>query len=548
MTQYRLWVIAIAAAIIVPLLVGFCWPSDDTSEPIWTADDRYIDLYSTLATTDVPNTTQYSGANNNMFLFDTDSYGGGYDVAGNGYTASETPYPYYNVANDLSVTSAELPYGVHTSTDTDTMYGVGASIDPSPDSATMYVFDGRTSLKFIDEDGTEYRFLMIYANGRTVLMNMSTGAMMDTTNTTFYYTFQSAGLTPTVTPCRATGYYIDVSKGFYAHSSGDRLAWMNGYDDHGITMLVHKSQYNGWDYQGANFFFEGANGESWLRVYNDNSTLNVKFEYNGVSKVYPLGDVNTYDYVLVIGDADTKSLVVYGLLGMDNFATNYIDRLGNSVRFDNFEQGTFDLIEMVGEFEYYVASTTVVSGTAKAMVNATLTPKDYYGDQNWMTILRAPAVLGDSLTFGTLGGTTHTYTLDAGYIELPIGKNGDNVETSVRELRVEHLLEDDNAYHTYVNGVEMPYNIDYIIFDGTWVLGLPTYHMTLEQHTEYQWTVGQFNLDYKGFCMVGMLTMVLMFILFGMMYHRTEGDTGVSGMVASAAIGILYLILLMSNY
>lgn len=535
-TKYAL--IVVFVCVVTPIAFGlFVWPSSDVEVSEWnTSPNNQINITESLAVTDVPNTSPYSGANNNLFLFNNTMI---YMAEPVTRTDTVTPFEYFVPYSTGSAVPEEkdMPSGTVITPASNIwthFYNVASQEIPDPDNISMIFWSSTPggSLYFIYEDQT-YHGIMLFKNGRAQLYEPSTGAIADVTEHSF--TYVRSGFTLLQYYGKAVFEpYVDLTDGFHFDSTGSGLpyTWVNGYVNHTITLIIkpEKNTMHTMDINGRTL------GVNW--------NYSNMWEIIGAGSNAVLGDADTYPYLLFLIDADNNRGTVYGLTGMSGFTDLYTNHLGNSLSFE-YTGGPFTSVQFyMGDFDYYVAGTTIESGTTKAIKDATFTPRNYYADDEWTVVLKNPAVIGTSIQFAT-SGQTYDYPISGGRISVTFTGDEEPTELLLRDMTIAHIKNPDNTYSTYINGKQIDINIQSIGLMGVWDTAVYVNDVAWTTHHDYFWDTTSFGLDMTSFCTVGLVTSILAFLFFGFVMTKL-GGSDLLAMIASIGCGAFYLVLLMA--
>lgn len=501
MNNLQLGAAILLVIVAVPLIVGYCWPSDSEIENTWETENE-LDVTPSIATQDIPIIDAYSGPNNNLWL---------YPLRGNpsydpvSYTESPSNIPKSNV-----VTTGEV-------------LSTGKTFNPADFTGYRYDIYSGSGWIYIEENGvpTDYQFSSIaYYPDSASIWGLETSKMVHVTvtpDTRVIYGGTPSNPTQIIykeyTP---TGEYVDFGKGFQLDTQQD-LYWSNGLVNYAASVWI-KTDAPGSITLGT-----------WGTGQNDPSvTVTTAANYIMVGNRI-LGSPTAYPYV-EIEISHQDGITVKGIMGADSF-TDGTYTVGNTVAVSG-SVPIFETLRMNGDIIYEIKRTTSEIGTGKGILDATITPYSYYPHYSWQISLTQPATFGDSIR---ILGTT--YPVTNGTITLP------DVEEPIpiRDMAI-LSLQLDGVQHIYVNGNEVwsgaPDPTASIGLNGAWYVDVSVYDVEQGVKDHYLWSVGGFGLDQTGYCMVGIMTSLTMALAGGMYGKRSMGKAAIvmliSGMSAAA--------------
>lgn len=560
-SRYGLAAVVVFVAIIAPLMTGFIYPSAEATETEWATDGRYIDAYPGIVNADVPNITQYNGMNNNIMLFN----GIGYDIYEPRRTTNvASSYPAFNTITQRWLDTLLAHTDVYDEITVDDLWDAVTDgyTQAQINNFAYFTLLGLEDVLYFSYDSEEYPDLMIFQNGRAMLYDPVMGKSASlTAEDTLEYIYPNGTVEDAVAIGRQYDIpmrYAMVEYGFIntPYIPSDPNSWMNGYVNHGVTMIVktpNNANYMGIRFDDVDRPAEPTDYKLAVSV-SDQGVISVAYGDTSDPQTMPwatLGSSTVYTYLLILLDESTDTLLVYGLQGMENFTSNYIEALGNVVSFE-YDGGAFTRMDFYSSFDYYVLSASVESGTIRAVDSAWYAPRNHYGDDDWLVSIHAPSVIGSGIGFSD-GVHSATYTVGQnGMVTIPVGEEGVGKEFSVREMEITHIPDGEGGWITYINGEVYNdlqngiSNAERIFFKGIWETGIYSYHLKVNTHTGFIWEAGGFGLDFTGYCLVGMITSFGSFLVIGLMYRQT-GYGDYLAMAVSVICGLVYLVLMMDG-
>ena len=500
MNNLQLGAAILLVIVAVPLIVGYCWPTDSEIENTWSTENE-LDITPSIATREIPIIDAYSGPNNNLWI---------YYLSGNtimepvGVSESPSNIPETTVSASAEILTASKSFNPADFTGYRyDIYGPNTHIQILKDGIPLDYFDF-SSVSYYPDSASIWALEFGRMVHITVTPDMRIayggGASPSNPIQVFYAEF---------TP---TGKYIDFSKGFQLDSQQD-LYWSNGLTNYTASVWIKT------DTPGSITIGPEA---------GPNVTVTTAANYIMVGNRI-LGSPSAYPYV-EIEISHQDGISVKGIIGADSF-TDGTYGVGNIVTVSG-SVPIFESLRMNGDIIYEIKRTTSEIGTGKGILNATVTPYSYYPHYSWQISLTQPATFGDSIR---ILGTT--YPVTNGTITLP------DVEEPIpiRDMAI-LSLQLDGVQHIYVNGNEVwsgaPDPTASIGLNGAWYVDVSVYDVEQGVKDHYLWSVGGFGLDKTGYCMVGIMTSLAMALAGGMYGKRSMGKAAIvmliSGMSAAA--------------
>ena len=505
MNNLQLGAAILLIIVAVPLIVGYCWPTDSEVENTWETENE-LDITPSIATRDIPIIDTYSGPNNNIWLY----YLNGRPLFNPvGTTDSPSNIPYTDVIPTTETLTASKSF--------------------NPADFTGYRLDITLSTGYISvlENGipVDHTFSSVsYYPENATIWGLEFGKMTHVTVTQDTRIAYGAGAS-SANPVTAfytefvpiPGRYVDLGQGFRI-SNMQNYYWSNGLINHNATIWFKTSEIGiitigPWD----------AGPVTTIKIESDKIWCDLEL----------IGSPAAYPYVEL--EITPKGFIIRGVMDADTFTDNsYV--YGNSVEvshtIDPFETMQ---IAVTGTTIYEIKRTTSEIGTGKGIQDAEIVPYDYYPHYSWQVSLTQPAQYGTEIALPdgyhrVVDGTILVVGLDGTYQYVP-----------VRDLAILSLLLD-GQQHIYINGIEIwtgaPDPTITITLRGAWYVNVSVYDVEQGVKDHYLWNVGGFGLDKTGYCMVGIMTSLAMALAGGMYGKRSAGKAAivliVSGLSAAA--------------
>lgn len=501
MNNLQLGAAILLIIVAVPLIVGYCWPTDSEIENTWTTENE-LDITPSIATRDIPIIDTYSGPNNNLWLYQLNG-NTVIEPVGISDSPSNIPDTTVSASAEILTSSRSFDPADFTGYRYD-IYGPNAHIQILKDGVPLDYFDF-SSVSYYPDSASIWALEL----GRMVHINVTPdmriayggGASPSNPVQVFY-----AEYTP-------TGKYVDFSKGFRLDSQQD-LYWSNGLNNISASIWIKTDTIGSitvgpWD-QGPS-----------VTIITTADSITAGGLLLGSPAAYPFVEIEI---------THPDGIRVKGVLGADSF-TDGTYSYGNVLDLGG-EVPEFVTLKMNGTATYEIKRTVSEIGTGKGILNATITPYSYYPHYSWQVSLTNPASFGDSVT---VMGTT--YPVSGGVIEIP----GAAEPVPIRDMAI-LSLQLDGGQHIYINGIEVwtgaPDPTASVILNGAWYVDVSIYDVEQGVKDHYLWDVGGFGLDRTGYCMVGIMTSLAMALAGGMYGRRSAGKAAIvlliSGMSAAA--------------
>ena len=496
MNNLQLGAMILMIIVAVPVIVGFCWPTDTELEDVWTAEEG-TDITQSLATRQIPIIDQYNGPNNNYWIYEP-LYG---QLASEPVSVTESPssIPATNQHSTSHIVSGGLSVDLDdyrdyyrldiTADGTIRIDGAGNyhSISYFPDSATIYGFSGTRIVRTAVTQNTA-----VYING---------------------------GQAATFTTHTQTGEYVDLGAGFQLDSNIP-LYWGNGMVNRGVTLWIKID---------ADTALELQNGQgiTIATVEMAGNTIVVNDMVLGTAAAYP------YIELKISKDEATAA----GIIGADSFTDqtysygNVLDLSTDSI------PASFETLVIAGaNMVYEIKRTTSEIGTSKGIQDAAIIPYGYFPHYSWQVVLSQPAQFGDMIYVAG-----HTYPVDKGTITV----EGETVP--IRDMAILSLILD-GLQHIYINGIEIavitPSSNVSINLLGSWYVNVTIYDVTQDTQDRYLWGApGSFGLDRTGYCMVGIMTSLATALAGGMFGRRSMSKAAIVLLISGMSAAVYYCLL-----
>lgn len=516
MNNLHLAAMALLIVVVAPIIVGYAWPTDTEQIDTWTAEEG-LDITGSIATSDIPIIDSYSGPMNHYWLYDPIGFYSGYNPVGYTSSPSSIPKLSYTVSSESVTTNPwVINFGSYSGYRTDFITMANLTVDMA--------------------DGESYTCsTAVYMPGANAIYIMGLGHHGEALKASDVDTISVQGASvsePLLLTIReytkVADTYVNMAKGFLLDDTD--LRWFNGMDNHIVDMWVRSASIT------EDSTISGGGSTVFLSVTD--GTIYVNGEVLGTTSAYPYIDIN-FDY-------DSQKIAVKGLVNADSF-TDSTWRSGNSIEYSS----TFSVIDslaMSGHFEYEVKRTYSEIGTGKGISNASIVPYSYYPHYSWQVSFESPARFGESIDIGS-----YTFPVSEGKITFT-DVNGEEHTVTIRDMAVLSLVFDNEGpqqnetwQHVYINGYELEkvsptstYGID---LNGDWYVQVTVSDVSQGEQDSYIWDIGTFGLDRAGYCMVGLITSVLVMIGAGL-YGKRDGAKAAIIIFCMGVSSIVYLMLM----
>lgn len=475
MSTSKLCGMAVIVVVIAPLLLGMVWPTDDSIEAEYVASGE-ISLNGSIGNRDIPIVDGYSGPQNALYILKN----GFLEIPEFAqYSASPSNYPKLGDPETIEAGAVDWlslnDYAavVFGPMDIGTSRSISGIYYPANKMLLHQPFVGDGFDKILVDAETEVTALWDYK----------------------------------AYPAADPAEYGLASEGL-AGRSGE-FSWLNGFTNRAVEIWISTEE------NGTSTVRQGGWGVS---VTIADGTITA---YNGATGIYTqsyeIGSTAVYDYVSIRINADDDSVKIYGILNAAKInATTF--SYGNGVEWGMpFTKITALEVEMPGR--WWVTKTQSEIGTAKGILDAEITPTDYYPGSMWQLRFVNPAEYGDSIRFGSVTCNVNS----SGQLTFTDAE-GVERKTQVRGLIIASIVED-NVQTVRAGGYVVysgPVDSDYTVYlDGPWWMSVGLAKITAENHRAFSYD--GFGLDMSSYCTVGALCCGAVFII-ALLWGRRSGD------------------------
>lgn len=578
----KLAFIIVLMCVIVPIGAGFLTPSDAVERTTSVSGDS-IDLTSSLENTTAPVFTSYTGAYNNAYIFD---YSAEYPTWAEpvATTKSTNSHPVYvEIArSDMTVSesgwtswSSAITYAGNITAET---YALGL-VDLRSNSASDYAYLSvpvRTSAV----SGIVTLYTSVWASRTVAVSELDSLLPAITSYTTIAFWAYASG---TASTTDTAPLYADPSSGYYlSNSSGSQSwDWYNGFrNSYAAFIVTIPSSMTGSS-------VEMKMGTYDLYIMRSSDSLYVSFALAegeaGQSKAIAGGlDTNATIRTLLEIDSDSGTITVTNLAGW-NGSGDYQSYMAGSASFQIYLDEYFTSLNFESTIPQGVAnhlltpqlrcvSTRSAVYETPAMENVTIDTRNYWPDNLYVMNLTGTTLFAhsDGPSFNTAFSIDTAFvvdkraTVDHRADTISLGTVDDSGAYAVRAFPVSDIVIasylDDSGYQFTVNGCYLAYadpdtgvatvygkdmespTYCVLALGDLWDTNVTITHMEESKTTEYKWTPGTFNIDMGTYCLIGLATAVLMFLLCGLTGERSGSKVAVLAMV-SAICGLVYIVL-----
>ena len=187
----------------------------------------------------------------------------------------------------------------------------------------------------------------------------------------------------------------------------------------------------------------------------------------------------------------------------------------------------------------YWAAATYHAGSYSVIVDNTLTLTDYFPGVTSSAELRSISQYGTAIDLPN----NANLQVEEGKITIT-GLDGEQYTLPVRNLTLLAIW-NGTAYDCYVDDIAIGTSAAPAIgLQGAWLLTAYVFKTTPYTYTTNDWIAGSFNLDYSGFCVVGLLFSFFSFIVAGL-WGRKSGSKVLSLMIITGICGFVYFNMLL---
>lgn len=491
MNSLQLGAMILMIIVAVPIIVGYCWPVGTELENTWTAEDG-TDITQSLATRQIPIIDQYSGPNNNYWIYEP-IYG---QLASEPVSVTESP---------SAIPSTDKESTTH-------IIGGGMSVDLD-DYRAYYRLDIKADGTIRIDGAGNYHSISYFPDSATIY-GFSGSKIVRTAVTQDTTVYINGGVAATFTTHTQNGEYVDLGAGFQLDSNIP-LYWGNGMVNRGVTLWIKVDSSTALELQ-------TNQGVTLASVAMAGNTITVNNLILGTKTAYP------YIELKISKDEMTAA----GIIGAESF-TDSTYAYGNTLTLnsDNVPASFETLCIASADMTYEIKRTTSEIGTSRGIKDAAIIPYGYFPHYSWQVVLSQPAQFGDMIYIAG-----NTYPVNKGSIEV------DGETVPIRDMAILSLILD-GLQHIYINGAEIkaavPSSNTSINLLGDWYVNVTIYDVTQGTQDRYIWgEPGSFGLDRTGYCMVGIMTALVMTLAGGMYGKRSMSKAAImiliGGMSAAA--------------
>ena len=540
MNNTRIAVAIVLMCVICPIIAGYLMPADSADRTGYETGVT-TNISTSMENDSIPAFGTYSGMDNNMF-----AYRGSATIFARTVEQTTTAgaWPYYIGAVGVQTLLGAGPLDISTQA-------------PKEGIKAYSVLD--SSYFIVTGDESHYDEVHIMSNGQVYVVSSEGYTIINVTGKEVTFVPESGdsayvAMTDTVQGNSSKGLlYSDLSSGVQIEEgssiNGYQL-WTNGRLNDGITMIVKLWQEEDASPSDdlnlvAHISDDNAEGGGLDITILPDGTIEVGSEAFGQSKE-TLGNVSSYGYIMVEINARDGTATYTGLMGMSDFTDTTKGKEGNSVTVEqSFISETFTTLafkETNCDAAYYVVSTNSNVGSTQVMNNALFNPDDYYPDKYWMLNIGSVGIYGDSLTVKTTDGDMYTLQVQNGRIQ-PHEGIGLASEIPVLDLTIIRAPGANGDVYTTFNGTDIGLDVSTLKFDGSWEANLYLTSLETYNYNEYTWLPGNFGLDQNGFCLVGIMTSLAMFIAASLYGRRSGTKMGIALLVSGLCALVFFVMM-----
>lgn len=584
----KLCALVVLACILGPIATGYLMPAGTTEHTAYEQGNP-VNITTDLYNNTEPYDANYVGIANNAYMIGGTLYGSPVNYAQPQYVESgSTAAPIRTYSNNPSSTT--------------TLYSTGGSnVDYTIPSAT---FADNGKLMVIDWNVGSHNSVVenqdIYVDGEAIAGPTQGGILYDggqyvRIGTHLYSkdsTFKLTGYGSTVKAYyfNATGYASD-SAGQYAPEDGytwtDGAQWVNYKDNVAADYIFRGENYT----LTLHPMFEGYPATiSTITLTRSGAAVGATLSYTSLedNPDYSWDDLNptvtethtvsktigNYRDVLVRLQYDSAGDLTVSVAGLGYSAgigTAYESRIINMVELgeiphylgrdgilppiapgDPLPEPTYTehyIPDTFGGLRIYSAAAQSViaycpvatyhAGSYSVMVDASVRLTDYFPGVTSSAELRSVSQYGTAVDLPNNADCTVT----DGKITIT-DINSEQHTIPVRNLTLLAVWNGAD-YDCYVDDIAIGTSAAPAIgLDGAWLLTAYVFKTTAYTYTTQDWVAGSFNLDYSGFCVVGLLFSFVSFIAAGL-WGRRSGSKVLSLIIIAGLCGFVYFNMLL---
>lgn len=540
MNNGKLVGLVVLLCVICPILVGFVWPVDSTSETAWETGDPK-DITNDAINAKLPVYVPYNDPFvNNMNVFDAN---GDYDITPVSSTDNPGPiwvpdsYPGYEsvlldsdgkyVINDIATWKQWGNNTVAVEIKFNTAWMDYMKMDDGK-NAEFLIYYPKTDKMYYKQFNQE-NFTPV--EGHKVTFKGING--LQGTNQDVYYDYY-----------HVSG-YADLSQGLKVPSYA---YWFNGYENKAINIIFNTVNSNLTEF----INITGANGfdTTNIAIWINSGIINMALYYNYSSTPYysaSLGSYDLYDKVLLTVDYDSSTIALSGLRNMSSFLDDYTAAIRETIKADWQHPvifRSFSIDHQSGNnAAWYVANTLSALAETDGSSNFEMNLRDYTANGSCQLNIRNITQHSDKISF-TINSTYKLGNIANGNVSIT-GADGELITVPVNNMLIGLI-----GNKVYLNG--------YVLFEATnitklqinfyddWKMTLIYYPVNETSVPGFAWLPGGFGLDLAGFCSVGMITSFGSALGLGV-YGRRSGARVALVSLSAILCGATYLVLLMSG-
>lgn len=498
-------VLIVMACIIVPMLVGYAWPEDRTTNIGWESGDSH-DITNAYKTTPIP-----TYAMDATVISPTWSGAG----TGSGYSESET-FQQDNVVETLELEEWLIKWS--------TIDLEAILADAATSGATVYIDASTTSTTSNNNpriwiDGEEIgamNYARIVYNGSERVTYLANGLTADTID------LKSRSMAPA----------WELSVSYILPSSGlPTSTWRLASDclrgEIGVSLTNVST---------STTTIQSLDGSLVLETIIDaDGTITGRVSGGSAEAVTfdDVGTVSTIPWVRwtwnTVNDTVTLDTMTGTFGGNQVFGTWSTAWALQPIRTFN---AAFD---GDGWYPSLIAYNNFLpAGTQLGIVNAEIRGNEYYPDGSWQLTIRQPSTIGSAIAIGG-----ETYEIIAGNITIQ------DLEVPVRNMAILATGNGDGTSNVYVNGELVGERVagPTVTMIGTWNASIILADMNSYTYYTYDKEPGAFGLDVVGFSAVGLLTSVGAFLACALASRRSGGGFAILALVALVCAAFFFIMI-----
>ena len=479
MSTSKLCGMAVIIVVIAPLLVGMVWPTGESIDTEYVASNE-ISLNGSIGNRDIPIVDSYSGPQNALYILNN-----GFLTTPAFAQYSESPSNYLKLGASETKPAGAVDW-LALNDYAAVIFGAVTVNGVAHISGIYYPANKMLLCQPFIGDGFD-----------KILVDADTEATAN-----WSYTAYSAA-----DPAQ----YGLASEGLAGRSAA--FDWLNGFVSREAEIWISTES----DGEFSISQVGTDNIRRGVTVVVDDGTITARDGVGIYTESAEIGSSSVYQFVSIRIDADDNKAKVYGILNAAKFnSTTY--SYGNGVEWDmDFSKITTLHMDMDGR--WWVTKTMSEIGTAKGILDAEITPTDYYPGSMWQLRFVNPAQYGDAIRFGSV-----SCAVDSSGQFTFTDAEGTERTSQIRGLIVASIV-DNGAQTVRAGGYVVysgPVDPDYTVYlDGPWWMSVGLSKITAEQHRSFSYD--GFGLDMSSYCTVGALCCGAVFII-ALLWGRRSGD------------------------